>query len=127
MEPNIAILVLDDEDTIRTNIVDFFEDEGFEVHSSSDGEEALELVANQRLDAVVVDMRLPGMDGNKFILRAHSLKPNLVFLIHTGSINYDLPKELRALGLTSKNIFLKPIESMDILANTVRTLVANKG
>ena len=80
-------------------------------------EEALEILTVKQHAAVIVDLRLTGISGDMKIPFAHRLQPNLHFLIHTGSADYRLSKELLQLGMTSVNIMLKPLSDMMILIN----------
>ena len=113
------VLVVDDEIMIRINLMAYLEDEGFDVQCAESGEDALELLRSQRFDVGIIDMRLPGMDGNAFILRAHALDAHMRFIIHTGSTEYSLPNELIELGLNSRDVLLKPIADMNILVEAV--------
>jgi two-component system, OmpR family, response regulator len=107
------VLVLDDEAIIRLNLCAFLEDEGFTIFSASSGEAALQLLEEQTVDVAIVDIRLPNMDGNTFVLHAHAHDPQMKFLIHTGSSSYQLPAELVTLGLQAEDVFMKPIVNMN--------------
>ncbi len=120
---SVSIIVIDDEDMVRINLTDFLEDEGFTVLNAASGEEGLELVKKNKFDIAIVDMRLPGMDGNSFILDAHRMQPELRYLIHTGSADYSLPDELRKLGITQDYVFYKPIHNMDLIRSSVENLL----
>ena len=113
------VLVVDDEIMIRVNLMAYLEDEGFDVQCAESGEDALELLRSQRFDVGIIDMRLPGMDGNAFILRAHALDAHMRFIIHKGSTEYSLPNELIELGLNSRDVLLKPFADMNILVEAV--------
>jgi len=65
---------------VRINLEDFLEDEGFEVESAGNGEAGLELVDRCRFDVAVVDMRLPGIDGNAFIKEAKKMQRICILL-----------------------------------------------
>ena len=116
------ILIIDDEDMVRINLVDYLEDEGYSVTSVNSGEEALNLLHSQKYDAAIVDMRLPGMNGNSFILNAHQLQPELRYLIHTGSTTYSVPQELKSLGVSKEHIFFKPLQDMNIIVEKIHNL-----
>ena len=73
----------------------------------------LEQIARTPIDVALVDIRLPKMDGDSLILQAHRLNPQMRFLIHTGSVEYKLPDELKTAGVGQEHIFLKP--QMDLL------------
>lgn len=118
----IKILIVEDEEMVRINLADFLEDEGFEVESADSGEAGLEILGRGRVDVAVVDMRLPGIDGNTFIREAKKRQKDLHVIIHTGSTFYSLPRELRELGITEKQILLKPLSDMGILTQAIREL-----
>ncbi|GAB6175643.1 response regulator [Desulfobaculum senezii] len=121
-----VILVIDDEEFIRGTLVDFFEDCGFEVHAAGSGEEGLEVLRRIGPDLVTVDMRLPGMDGNDFIMKAKAEAPDLMVLIFTGSADYVLPQALRDMGLTPRHVFSKPVRSMEALVDALDDLYGVK-
>lgn len=119
----IRVLVVDDEHVVCANVIAFLEDEGFTVFSAPSGEEALKLLHAREVDVGIIDMRLPGIDGNTFILRAHELKPIMKFLIHTGSTNYSLPPTLVEMGISPRQVFRKPLVDMKLLASAILQLV----
>jgi CheY-like chemotaxis protein len=118
-----SILIVDDELMIRENLKAYLEDEGMQVTAVESGEEALRCINSGRSFAVcIMDMRLPGMDGNTSIQRLHALCPEMKFIVHTGSTDYALPSDLRQLGLSNAQVYLKPLPDMAPLAHTVRAL-----
>lgn len=60
---NARILVVDDEENIRLLFKEELEEENYEVEVASDGHDALEKFKNSRFDLVVMDIKMPGMDG----------------------------------------------------------------
>lgn len=127
MNPSdIKTLVVDDEFVVRNNLAAYFEDEGFTVFSAASGEEALALMAEQDFDIGIIDMRLPGIDGNALILKAHDIQPRMKFLIHTGSTNYHLPKSLTAIGMAPKQVFQKPLADLSVLTRAMKQLISGE-
>src|SRR4051794_38546039 len=61
------VLMIDDDPDIRQLIAFALVDEGFEVDEAADGHEALELVGRQHPDVILLDMKMPGMDGWEFV------------------------------------------------------------
>ncbi len=119
----IKILLVDDEERLLHNLAFFFEDEGYDVFVAASGEEALEILRKEDISACVVDMRLPGIDGNEVIRTAVDEGILQKFIIHTGSTDYRLPADLLKKGMGGKHIFLKPISEMNILAEAVEALI----
>ena len=117
------ILVVDDELTIRESLTAFLEDCEFEVSAVASAEEALELIGEAPHDVGIIDLRLPAMSGEAFILHAHEMAPAMRFLLHTGSSNYCLTGELERVGLRPEHVFRKPITDLAILVKGIRNLL----
>lgn len=114
-----TVLVVDDEELIRVNLVAYLEDEEVEAIGTNSGEEALVVLADKEFDVAIIDMRLPGMNGNELIVAANQLWPDMRFIIHTGSTEYRLPQGLADIGLDETHVFLKPMQDMGKLVELV--------
>ncbi len=64
-----SILIVDDEKNIRTTLTDILEEEGCEVLAASTGEQAVKLCERRRFDVVLLDVRMPGIDGIEALRR----------------------------------------------------------
>lgn len=116
MTNSLNILILDDESAIKENMNIFLEDEGFSVCAEENAENALELLkSGKKIDVGIIDLRLPGMRGDRFIEEARKICPHMKFVIHTGSLNFELSEKLIELGITDNDIFKKPIVDIDSL------------
>jgi len=111
------ILIVDDDECVAGNIQAYLEDEGYRVCTAGSGEQALEVLEACSPDFAIVDMRLPGMNGNQFIQRASVFQNQLQFLIHTGSIEYTLPDYLRTNNKVRQSVFFKPVVNMASLVS----------
>jgi len=120
------ILVVEDEEVIRFNLKAFLQDEGFEVRLASSGEECLDILAKEKIDVAIIDMRLPQMDGNIAILEAIRIDPALKFIIYTGSSGYILPQELLEVGLKPAQILRKPLADMGTLTELINKVMVDK-
>ena len=122
------VLVVDDEPFIVAGLRVFLEDEGMHVGSAGSGEEAVDIVRNDSsFNVCIIDMRLPGMNGDSTIRALHQICPDLRFIIHTGSADYSIPDDLRAIGIDEGQYFAKPQLDMMPLAETVITLARSGG
>jgi DNA-binding NtrC family response regulator len=125
MEP--SVLIVDDEKSICENLAAFLEDEGLRVHIAYSGEDALRLVAEGlEIRVCIMDLRLPGIDGNQAALSLHRVAPDIRFLIHTGSTDYAPPAELVSIGITPAHLFSKPVADMTQLVQAIRILCATR-
>lgn len=68
-----VILIIEDEDFLRSSLADYLEDHGHTVMTSPNAEDGLRQVETGKPRICIVDMRLPDMNGNEFILRANSI------------------------------------------------------
>jgi CheY-like chemotaxis protein len=121
----IRILIVDDEEVIRFTLEAFLKDEGFEVLLAASGEECLDILAKEKVDLAIIDMRLPQMDGNVVILESIRLDPKLKFIVYTGSSGYILSPELIQAGLKPAQVLRKPLNDMDILTQLIHTVMAD--
>ena len=111
------VLIVDDDESVYINIQAYLEDEGYQVCIAESGEQGLLCLETLRPKFAIVDMRLPGMAGDQFIKKAQGLQAGLQFLIHTGSVEYQLPDFLRDNPQVRQSIFYKPLLNMDSLVS----------
>ncbi|MEN8222312.1 MAG: response regulator [Acidobacteriota bacterium] len=123
---SIRILLVDDEEIVRITLEAYLEDEGFIVFSANSGEEALEMLPDQSIDIGIIDMRLPGIDGNTLISKLNKLRPEMKFIIHTGSMGYSLPDSLEGMGISEELVFKKPIKNMEKFMELIKELTDKK-
>jgi two-component system, chemotaxis family, chemotaxis protein CheY len=74
MENHVRVMVVDDEPAIRHAVEAVLVEEGFEVDTAPNGAVALEALDSARPDAILLDLRMPVMDGYAF-LDAHQRRP----------------------------------------------------
>lgn len=83
MEKKI-ILVVDNEETTCETLLKILEREGYQVLTANDGQAALEIIKEQRVNLVVSDVCMPRMDGNKLLKMAKAVRPELEVILMTG-------------------------------------------
>jgi CheY-like chemotaxis protein len=121
------VLVVDDEPVIVSGLRVFLEDEGMQVDSAGSGEEAVDIARNDcSFDVCIMDMRLPGINGDTTIRALHEICPELKFIIHTGSADYSIPDDLRAIGIDERQFFAKPLMDMTQISETVAALSSSR-
>lgn len=113
-------LILDDEESIRQSIAAYMEDDGYTVFQAGSGEEALEILKNNPIDEAVVDIRLPGIDGNTFMIEARKIRPSIKFVVHTGSADYIPPEAVKKLGVTLDKVLIKPASDLNVLCEALK-------
>ncbi|MBS1109913.1 MAG: two component, sigma54 specific, transcriptional regulator, Fis family, partial [Anaeromyxobacteraceae bacterium] len=60
---NTRVLVVDDEEIVRESLGGWLQEDGFQVSSAPDGRTAVELMKRERWNVMLVDLKMPGMDG----------------------------------------------------------------
>ena len=125
-EPRKRLLLVEDEAMLRSTMRGHFEDFGYVVLEAASGEEGVELLQSERVDYAIVDMRLPRMDGNDFILKAHEMQPGLRVLVHTGSVGYSPPPAVMAVGVGEDHVFAKPLHDLDVLVQALKAFEAEE-
>ena len=78
------ILIVDDEKNIRRTLGLVLEGEGYEVHSVGKAEEGLDHLEKEGADLMILDMIMPGMDGNQTFDRLREIRPELPVLLSSG-------------------------------------------
>lgn len=84
-----AILVVEDDRHQRLLLQEELEEEGYTTWLAASGEEALDAVATQMPDLVVIDLAMPGMDGVELLSKLLSVNNHLPVVIHTAFTSYQ--------------------------------------
>jgi PAS domain S-box-containing protein len=113
----IRVLVIDDERAIRDSFSAHLEDCGYEILSAENGRLGLALFETKQPDLVLVDLRMPEMDGIEVLeqVRRQSPLTPLIVVSGTGMIN----DAVEALHCGAWDYLLKPIENMTVLTHAV--------
>ncbi len=122
MTDDISVLVLDDEKAIRESLAAHFEDDDFKNFTAASAEQALAIMERNAVNVVIVDLRLPGLDGARFVVEAHSRWKEVAFIIYTGSSEYSLEPNLEAIPQVSRTVFFKPLKDLSLLSDEVRKM-----
>ena len=117
------ILIIDDDPTIRFSLSSHFSDYDYDVFEADDAQEGLEIMSKEGIDAVIVDLRMPGISGDQFIKDIYDTFNGTVFLIHTGSTEFSFPEEFHSLARVSDRVFLKPVFDLEEMNNEIDILL----
>jgi DNA-binding NtrC family response regulator len=114
------LLLVDDEEALRSVVAERLIDEGFQVTQASDGESALNALDRFAFDVIVSDLRLPGIDGRHVIESALQRYPTIVAIVVTG---YGTVKDaVDMIKLGAADFIAKPFqfdELMHVLSKAV--------
>lgn len=117
------ILVVDDEESIRTVLRTLLSRMGYEVFLACDGQQALEFLTNHDVDCVMTDLRMPNMDGMKLLENLQQTHPEIPVVVLTAHGSVDTAVEAIKLGAFD---FLSKGCDNDDVANVVAKALATR-
>lgn len=106
------VLIVDDQNGIRVLLVEVFSNEGYNTFQASNGKLALEIVRNESPDLVLLDMKIPGMDGLDILKHIKQIDASIKVIMMTAYGELDMIKEATDLGALTH--FTKPFDIDDL-------------
>ncbi len=80
---NARVLIIEDDEEMRSLLKDFFAEEGFETDSISNGFESLGILTQKIFDLVITDIRMPGLTGLDILPRIKKIQPEVAIVVIT--------------------------------------------
>jgi len=117
------MVAIDDEVEFTKTIDQFFSTRGYEVHVAMTGTSGVELVDYHHPDVVLVDLKLPGMDGDEVLQHIRRTHPKTKVIIITAYNDGGKTRD-RLLALGAFAHFDKPLSSLRDLADAVKKAIA---
>jgi len=114
------ILVVDDEPDMRWLVAGVLQAEGFEVVEAEDGQAALERVRAEAPAAVILDLRMPRLDGMAALGELRALAPHVPVIMLTAY--GDIPTAVQAMRLGAYDYLTKPFHNEDLVLTVRRAL-----
>ncbi|MCG6905968.1 MAG: sigma-54 dependent transcriptional regulator [Desulfobacteraceae bacterium] len=109
-----TILIIDDDDQLRRSFEKLLTEEDYAVQTAPSGEAGVKLVDQRSPDLVILDMRLPGMNGLQTFLQIQRIEPKLPVIIMTAFGTTETAIEATKMG--AYDYILKPFDIPDMLA-----------
>ncbi len=118
----LTVLIVDDDSAVRDGMAETLADLGYTPIPAEDGPDALELLASRRVDAVLLDLRMPGMDGLEVLarIRAQPAPPPVAVLTAVATA----ANTIEAIRLGAVDHLAKPVGRADLAALLTRMLPA---
>src|SRR6201997_2401176 len=117
------LLIVDDELSVRDSLAKWFHEEGYEVTTAENGNDALTCLAESHWDAALVDIKMHGIDGVELQRRIHEIDPQLIVIMMTGYASVDTA--VTALKNGAYDYVTKPLDP-DEIAHLVKKALAHK-
>jgi len=92
------VLIIEDETIMRESLRDWLKDEGYEVETAKEGEEALEKIGKKEFSVAVLDLRLPGKDGLEVLKEATEKDPKIKGIVITAYPSVETAVEAMKIG-----------------------------
>lgn len=115
------ILVVDDEPDVGGALAEFFSSKGYEVIRASGGIEGLSMTETQRPDVILLDVRMPDLDGISVLRRIREVNPWVGIIMMSGNTDTEAAKETLLLG--AFDYVLKPFD-FDYLERAVHKMLS---
>jgi DNA-binding response OmpR family regulator len=92
------LLIVDDEEPVRDVLGEYFSSHGYQVETAGTGAEALDLVRSRRPDLVLLDVRMPGLDGVEVLKRLREVDSQLPVIMITANEDVTLARSMLSIG-----------------------------
>ncbi|MBR9977936.1 MAG: sigma-54-dependent Fis family transcriptional regulator [Bacteroidetes bacterium] len=116
----ITIMIVDDEPSVRESLAAWFEDDGYVILTAQNAAEALQHMQNHTVDIILLDIKMPGMDGLALQDRIREFNTEVIIIIITAFATVDTA--VRALKAGAFDYTTKPVDP-DELSHLVRNAV----
>jgi len=114
------ILVVDDEDALRNVLSSELQSEGYSVVSAGDGDEAIAILQQKIFDLVLLDIKMPRVDGFEVLRFIKERHANTKVIMLTGFA--DLKNAIESKKLGAEDFVSKPYDLVDLLTTIERVL-----
>ncbi len=112
MKKKKKVLLVEDELVLRKSVRDWLEEDGYNIECVETGEEALKRIKEEEFGVIVLDLRLPDIDGLQVFEQAKELKPETQGVIITAYPSRETQEKARRLGLL--DYLAKPFKVEDL-------------
>ncbi len=119
------MLIVDDQNGIRVLLVEVFSNENYETFQAANGKIALEIVRAESPDLVLLDMKIPGMDGLEILKHIKAIDPHIKVIMMTAYGELDMIKQATDHGALMH--FTKPFDIDDMRMEVNKQLRGGTG
>lgn len=112
MSRKISILIVDDEESVRDSLYNWFIEDDYLVKCAEDANAALTLLESENFDIILADIKMPGMDGLEMLRRIKSIRQDAIIIIMTAFATVDTA--VQALKDGAFDYVTKPFDPDDL-------------
>lgn len=106
------LLIVDDQKGVRRLLEELFEKEGYEVSVASDGRESLDRVKESMPDLILMDMKMPNMNGLEASQEIFKINPDIPIIMMTAYGEMEVVQKALEIGV--KRYITKPFDIVDL-------------
>jgi HD-like signal output (HDOD) protein len=111
---NKSILFVDDEIPILNSLRRVFSGRGYNIFLAGSGDEALSVLAREKVDMVITDVRMPGMNGYELLREIKAVYPSLIRVVLSGYTDEKLVVQIQKMSLAKRYLF-KPWKNQELI------------
>lgn len=112
MAKKISILIVDDEESVRDSLYNWFIEDGFRVDCAENARKALSMLESENFDIILADIKMPGMDGLEMLRRIKEIKNDSIIIVMTAFATVDTA--VKALKDGAYDYVTKPFDPDDL-------------
>ncbi len=112
MAKKVSLLIVDDEESVRDSLLNWFIEDGYRVECAESAKKALSILESDNFDIILADIKMPGMDGLEMLRRIKSLKQDSIVIIMTAFATVDTA--VQALKDGAFDYVTKPFDPDDL-------------
>ncbi|MBN1820439.1 MAG: sigma-54-dependent Fis family transcriptional regulator [Prolixibacteraceae bacterium] len=112
MKRNISLLIVDDEESVRDSLYNWFIEDGYQVEGAANAKEALSMLESRNFDIILADIKMPGMDGLEMHRRIKALNKDAIVIVMTAFASVETA--VQALKDGAYDYVTKPFDPDDL-------------
>jgi DNA-binding response OmpR family regulator len=118
------ILIVDDDQDLRFNLSNILKDEGYDVLAVEDGREALKTVQRNCPNLVLLDIRLPSMNGMEIFEKLKRMDKDLLIIMLTAYV--EVKDAVKAMKLGAFDYVTKPFDNEELILRSQSAILTQK-
>ncbi len=107
-----GILLVDDEDAVRESLGSWLREDGYRVDTAPDGRAALDKLRENAYDIMLIDLKMPGLDGIQVLVEAKKEHPNLIAILITAYATVETA--VQAMQQGAHDYLVKPFDPEEL-------------
>lgn len=115
------IMIIDDEIDICKEVAAYLQEQGYEAYFATTGEEGFKLIEKRNPHLLLLDIRLPKMDGLEILKQVNERYPNMVVIVISGA--QDVEAARKAIEYGACEYITKPIQMDSLIKNFIRPIL----